>query len=52
MTNLVQNLEQCWYIFPPWGQRIPPLLVNLLERSMLNLPKHSVIALVWSGHNM
>ncbi|MHC5763211.1 DUF1392 family protein [Nostoc sp.] len=21
MTNLVQNLEQCWYISPPWGQR-------------------------------
>ena len=19
MTNLVQNLEQCWYISPPWG---------------------------------
>ena len=32
MTNLVQNLEQCWYISPPWGQRIPPLLVSLLER--------------------
>ncbi|MCC5661905.1 DUF1392 domain-containing protein [Nostoc sp. XA010] len=32
MTNLVQNLEQCWYISPPWGQRISPLMVNLLER--------------------
>ncbi|MCC5661601.1 DUF1392 domain-containing protein [Nostoc sp. XA010] len=32
MTNLVQNLEQCWYISPPWGKRIPPLLVSLLER--------------------
>ncbi|MCC5645867.1 DUF1392 domain-containing protein [Nostoc sp. CHAB 5824] len=32
MINLVQNLEQCWYISPPWGQRIPPLLVSLLER--------------------
>ena len=32
MTNLVQNLEQCWYISPPCGQRIPSLLVNLLER--------------------
>ncbi|WP_375514824.1 DUF1392 family protein [uncultured Nostoc sp.] len=32
MTNLVQNLEQCWYISPPWGKNIPPLLVNLLER--------------------
>ncbi|WP_267923042.1 DUF1392 family protein [Nostoc mirabile] len=32
MTYLVQNLEQCWYISPPWGQRIPPLLVSLLER--------------------
>ncbi|WP_375514348.1 DUF1392 family protein [uncultured Nostoc sp.] len=32
MTNLVQNLEQCWYISPPWGQRIPSLLVSLLER--------------------
>ncbi|WP_375514781.1 DUF1392 family protein [uncultured Nostoc sp.] len=32
MTNLVQNLEQCWYISPPWGQPIPPLLVSLLEQ--------------------
>jgi hypothetical protein len=32
MTNLIQNLEACWYISPPWGQRIPPLLVSLLER--------------------
>jgi hypothetical protein len=32
MTNLVQNLEQCWYISPPWGLRITPLLINLLER--------------------
>lgn len=32
MTNLVQNLEQCWYISPPWDQPIPPLLVSLLER--------------------
>jgi hypothetical protein len=32
MTNLVQNLEQCWYTSPPWGQRIPPLLVSLLEQ--------------------
>ncbi|WP_143873991.1 DUF1392 family protein [Nostoc sp. 'Peltigera malacea cyanobiont' DB3992] len=32
MTNLVQNLEQCWYISAPWVQRIPPLLVSLLER--------------------
>ncbi|WP_341531805.1 DUF1392 family protein (plasmid) [Nostoc sp. UHCC 0302] len=32
MTNLVHDLEQCWYISPPWGQRIPPLLVSLLER--------------------
>lgn len=34
MTNLVQNLEQCWYISPPWGQRIPPLLVSLLEQQV------------------
>jgi hypothetical protein len=32
MTNLVQNLEQCWYISPPWGKNIPPMLVSLLER--------------------
>ncbi|MBD2537078.1 DUF1392 family protein [Nostoc flagelliforme FACHB-838] len=32
MNNLVQDLEQCWYISPPWGPRIPPLLVSLLER--------------------
>lgn len=34
MTNLVQNLEECWYISPPWGQRIPPLLMSLLERAV------------------
>ncbi|MEH2139636.1 DUF1392 family protein [Nostoc sp.] len=28
MTNLVHDLEQCWFISPPWGQRIPPLLVK------------------------
>ncbi|WP_322745438.1 DUF1392 family protein [Nostoc sp. LEGE 12447] len=31
ITNLVQNLEQCWYISPHWGQQIPSLLVSLLE---------------------
>jgi hypothetical protein len=35
MTNLVQNLESCWYISPPWGQKNPPLAVNLLERVYL-----------------
>ncbi|MBD2534054.1 DUF1392 family protein [Nostoc flagelliforme FACHB-838] len=32
MTNLVHGLEQCWYISPPSGQRIPPLLVSFFER--------------------
>ncbi|MHC5771394.1 MAG: DUF1392 family protein [Nostoc sp.] len=43
MTNLIQNLEQCWYISPPWGQRIPPLLVSLLERVYVKSAKATVV---------
>ncbi|MBG1259269.1 DUF1392 family protein [Nostoc commune] len=32
MINLVQNLETCWYLSPPWGKDIPSLQVSLLER--------------------
>ncbi|MBD6620008.1 DUF1392 domain-containing protein, partial [Komarekiella sp. 'clone 1'] len=39
MTNLVQNLEECWYISPLWGQDIPPLSISLLERVYLTTTK-------------
>ncbi|WP_425335135.1 DUF1392 family protein, partial [Nostoc punctiforme] len=42
MTNLVQNLEQCWYVSPLWDQRIPPLLVSLLERVYVKSAKAGV----------
>jgi hypothetical protein len=52
MTNLVQNLEQCWYISPPWGQRIPPLLVSLLERVYVKSAKAFgyCTGVEWSKH--
>ncbi|WP_141699899.1 DUF1392 family protein [Nostoc sp. KVJ20] len=52
MTNLVQNLEQCWYISPPWGQRIPPLLVSLLERVYVKSAKAFgyCTGVEWSEH--
>lgn len=39
MTKLIQNLEICWYLSPPWGQQIPPLSVNLLERVYVTTAK-------------
>lgn len=32
MTNLINSLETSWYISPPWGKEIPPLVVSLLEQ--------------------
>ncbi|WP_193200516.1 DUF1392 family protein [Nostoc sp. MG11] len=39
MTNLVHDLEQCWYISPPWGKDIPPITISLLERVYLTTTK-------------
>lgn len=35
MNNLINTLETCWYISPPWGKEIPPLTICLLERVYL-----------------
>ncbi|MCC5669815.1 DUF1392 domain-containing protein [Nostoc sp. CHAB 5784] len=35
MIELITALETSWYISPPWGQTIPPVEVNLLERVYL-----------------
>jgi hypothetical protein len=43
MTNLVQNLEHCWYIFPPQkpypqdGYRAPDRNGFLLKKWLLNI---------------
>lgn len=52
MTNLVQNLEQCWYISLPWSQRIPPLLVSLLEQVYVKSAKAFgyCTGMEWSEH--
>jgi hypothetical protein len=39
MTNLVHDLEHCWYLSPPWGQKFPPLAISLLERVYLTTTK-------------
>jgi hypothetical protein len=39
MINLVQNLETCWYLSPPWGKEIPPLEVSLLEKVYVTTTK-------------
>ena len=28
----ITELERCWYLSPPWGQKIPSVEVNLWER--------------------
>ncbi|MDZ8070425.1 MAG: DUF1392 family protein [Nostoc sp. DedQUE08] len=48
MTNLVHDLEQCWYISPSWGEPIPPLLVSLLERVNVREVCQSFRLLHWS----
>ncbi|MCC5633778.1 DUF1392 domain-containing protein [Nostoc sphaeroides CHAB 2801] len=35
MIELINILETSWYLSPPWGQTIPPVEVNLLERVYL-----------------
>ncbi|MCC5604133.1 DUF1392 domain-containing protein [Nostoc favosum] len=35
MIELITALETSWYLSPPWGQTIPPVAVNLLERVYL-----------------
>ena len=35
MTEQIITLQKCWYLSPPWGQTIPPIEVNLLERVYL-----------------
>ncbi len=39
MINLVQTLETCWYVSPPWGKEIPPLEVSLLEKVYVTTTK-------------
>ncbi|MBC1279745.1 DUF1392 family protein [Nostoc sp. UCD121] len=39
MINLVQTLESCWYLSPPWGKEIPPLEVSLLEEVYVTTTK-------------
>jgi hypothetical protein len=35
MIDRINALLTSWYISPPWGQTIPPVAVNLLERVYL-----------------
>ncbi|WP_414572661.1 DUF1392 domain-containing protein [Nostoc sp. CCY 9925] len=35
MTEQITDLERCWFLSPPWGQNIPPVEVNLLEKVYL-----------------
>jgi len=35
MTEQITDLEIRWYLSPPWGQKIPPCEVNLLEKVYL-----------------
>ncbi|QLE59683.1 DUF1392 domain-containing protein [Nostoc sp. TCL26-01] len=35
MTEQITDLERCWYLSPPWGQNIPPVEVNVLEKVYL-----------------
>lgn len=38
MTNLINSLETCWYISPPWGNVVPPIAVTLLEKVYIPNP--------------
>ncbi|RCJ24026.1 hypothetical protein A6770_28685 [Nostoc minutum NIES-26] len=31
----ITDLERCWYLSPPWGNQMPPVQVNLLEKVYL-----------------
>ncbi|WP_375495228.1 DUF1392 domain-containing protein [uncultured Nostoc sp.] len=35
MIDNINALQTSWYLSPPWGQAIPPIEVNLLERVYL-----------------
>ncbi|MBD2344726.1 DUF1392 domain-containing protein [Anabaena subtropica FACHB-260] len=35
MMNQINALESCWHISPPWGQDIPALAVQILEKVFL-----------------
>ena len=35
MIDHINALQTSWYLSPPWGQTIPPIEVNLLERVYL-----------------
>ncbi|MCC5666882.1 DUF1392 domain-containing protein [Nostoc sp. CHAB 5784] len=35
MIELITAFETSWYLSPPWGQTIPPVAINLLERVYL-----------------
>jgi Protein of unknown function (DUF1392) len=35
MIDHINALQTIWYLSPPWGQTIPPVAVNLLERVFL-----------------
>jgi hypothetical protein len=35
MFDQINTLESCWYISPPWGQKIPMPIFGLLERVYL-----------------
>ncbi len=35
MIDHINALKTSWYLSPPWGQTIPPVAVNLLERVYL-----------------
>lgn len=39
MTNHYNSLETSWYISPPWGAVIPPMVVSLLTRVYLTSAK-------------
>ncbi|MBD2492635.1 DUF1392 family protein [Aulosira sp. FACHB-615] len=42
MTNMIHSLETCWYISPPWGKDVPPILVSLLEKVYIPNPRKIV----------
>ncbi|WP_306297119.1 DUF1392 family protein [Nostoc sp. C057] len=46
MINLVQTLETCWYVSPPWGKEIPPLEVSLLEKVYVTTHYHQIFRLL------
>ncbi|MDZ7950642.1 DUF1392 domain-containing protein [Nostoc sp. DedQUE09] len=39
MIDHINALKTSWYFSPPWGQTIPPVEVNLLERVYLRTTK-------------